>query len=96
MQSLLLGRLERYDLQKFIWGAENSLRAVEHMDTYYIEVLKDFVKKLGKKGHNCGVMDDCCIKIMHDPIYQAVSDQQKHYLNLAEREFILLQLKRLS
>ncbi|GFT45433.1 uncharacterized protein TNCV_349051 [Trichonephila clavipes] len=31
MQSLLLGRLERNDLQKFIWAAENSLRGVEHM-----------------------------------------------------------------
>ncbi|GFT70666.1 hypothetical protein TNCV_4164741 [Trichonephila clavipes] len=30
MQSQLLGRVERNDLQKFIWGAENSLRAVEH------------------------------------------------------------------
>ncbi|GFY25086.1 hypothetical protein TNCV_2692771 [Trichonephila clavipes] len=33
MQSLLLRRLERNDLQKFICGAESSLRAVEHMDT---------------------------------------------------------------
>ncbi|GFV47517.1 hypothetical protein TNCV_904781 [Trichonephila clavipes] len=33
MQSLLLGRLVCNDLQKFIWDAENSLRAVGHMDT---------------------------------------------------------------
>ncbi|GFV54607.1 hypothetical protein TNCV_3578611 [Trichonephila clavipes] len=33
MQSLLLRRLEHNNLQKFIWDAENSLRAVEHMDT---------------------------------------------------------------
>ncbi|GFW83661.1 hypothetical protein TNCV_667741 [Trichonephila clavipes] len=32
MKSLLLRRLKRNDSQKFIWGAENSLRAVEHMD----------------------------------------------------------------
>ncbi|GFW99650.1 hypothetical protein TNCV_3418831 [Trichonephila clavipes] len=41
MQSLFLGRLERNDLQKFIWPAENSLRAVEHMDTVSSECLEN-------------------------------------------------------
>ncbi|GFY18859.1 hypothetical protein TNCV_3875471 [Trichonephila clavipes] len=39
--SLLLRRLERNDLQKFIWDAENSLRAVEHMDTVSSECLEN-------------------------------------------------------
>ncbi|GFU53482.1 hypothetical protein TNCV_3169161 [Trichonephila clavipes] len=34
-------RLERNDLPKFIWGAENSLRAVEHMDTVSSECLEN-------------------------------------------------------
>ncbi|GFV57165.1 hypothetical protein TNCV_4976421 [Trichonephila clavipes] len=40
MQSLLLGQLERNDLQRFIWGAENSLRAFEYMDTVSSECLE--------------------------------------------------------
>ncbi|GFX61850.1 hypothetical protein TNCV_1383481 [Trichonephila clavipes] len=41
IQSLLLGRLERNDLQKFIWGAENSLRALEHTNTVSSECLEN-------------------------------------------------------
>ncbi|GFW48905.1 hypothetical protein TNCV_3901031 [Trichonephila clavipes] len=41
MQSLLLRRLERDDLQKCIWCAENSLRTVEHMDTVSSECLEN-------------------------------------------------------
>ncbi|GFW24083.1 hypothetical protein TNCV_4951271 [Trichonephila clavipes] len=41
MQSQLLGREERNDLQKFIWGADNSLRAVEHMNTVSSECLEN-------------------------------------------------------
>ncbi|GFX27246.1 hypothetical protein TNCV_3340581 [Trichonephila clavipes] len=49
---------------------------------YYTEVLKGLRKKIGIKGQNWKVKDDCYNNTMHPltrPICQAVSDQQKHY-----------------